>query len=83
MSYADFQTFSNQAVALDVQEKIELITILVKSLPQSGQKANEVNRENEVEKINSVLEKIPEYEQLQYCDAGLESVREALKNDTW
>lgn len=80
MSYVDFQTFSSQAVALDVQEKIELITILVKSLPQSEQAPN---RENEVKKINSVLAKIPEYEQLQYCDAGLESVREALKNDTW
>ncbi len=38
---------------------------------------------SEVDKINAVLEKISESEQLQYCDAGLENVREALKNDTW
>lgn len=80
MSYSDFQTFSAQAVALDVQEKIELITILVKSLPKTEPEAD---KENEVAKINAVLEKIPELDQLQYCDAGLESVREALKNDTW
>lgn len=80
MSYSDFQTFSAQAVALDVQEKIELITILVKSLPKTE---TETDKENEVAKINAVLEKIPESEQLQYCDVGLESVREALKNDTW
>lgn len=56
MSYSDFQTFSAQTVALDVQEKIELITILVKSLPKT-------DKENEVAKINAVLEKIPESEQ--------------------
>lgn len=50
MSYSDFQTFSAQSVALDVQEKIELITILVKSLPKT-------DKENEVAKINAVFEK--------------------------
>ena len=43
-----------------------------KSAPESG-----------VEKINAVLAKIPDSEQVQYCGAGLESVREALRNDTW
>ncbi len=37
----------------------------------------------EVEKINSVLDKISPTEQMQYCDVGLETVREALKNDSW
>lgn len=80
MSYADFQSFSNQAVALDVQERIELITILVKSLPQEKKITSE---DDEIKKINSVLAKIPEYEQLEYCNVGLETVREALKNDAW
>lgn len=46
------------------------------SAKQSAQKSD-------VEKINAVLDKIPESEQFLYCDAGLESVREALKNDSW
>ena len=40
-------------------------------------------QKNEVEKINAVLAKIPDSEQMQYCDVGLESVREALRNDSW
>ncbi|MBR1721938.1 MAG: hypothetical protein IJ727_05580 [Treponema sp.] len=80
MSYAEFQTFAQQAVLLDVPERIELITFLVKSLPQAQAKPTD---KTEVEKINAVLEKIPVSEQMQYCDAGLESVREALKNDSW
>lgn len=80
MSYEEFQSFASRAIALDVQERIELITVLVKSLPQ--QEAKE-DRAQEVSKINAVLAKIPESEQLQYCDAGLECVRETLKNDTW
>lgn len=80
MSYSDFQVFADQAVALDVQEKIELITILVKSLPKNE---SDSDKKQKIEKINSVLAKIPENEQLEYCDAGLETVRETLKNDTW
>ncbi|MGN0731444.1 MAG: hypothetical protein ACI4MA_05985 [Treponema sp.] len=80
MSYTDFKAFSNQAVALDVDEKIELITILVKSLPQ---KKTDSNKEQKIKKINSILAKIPESEQLAYADVGLNTVREALKNDTW
>lgn len=38
---------------------------------------------NEVEKINAVYEKIPKEEQLLTCGAGLEAIREALKNDVW
>ena len=80
MSYAEFQTFAQKAVSLDVPERIELITFLVKSLPQAEVKPTD---KTAVEKINAVLEKISATEQLQYCDAGLESVREALKNDSW
>ncbi len=80
MSYAEFQTFANQAITLDVPERIELITFLVKSLQQSSVKDD---NQLEVEKVNAVLAKIPQSEQLMYCNAGLESVREGLRNDTW
>ena len=55
MSYAEFQAFANKAAALDVKERIELITLLVKSLvePESNQ-----NKQPEVDKINAVLAKI-------------------------
>lgn len=79
MSYTEFQAFANQAVALAVQERIELITVLVKSLPQAEQPSD---KERQIERINAVLAQVSEAEQTAYCDAGLESVREALKNDS-
>ena len=40
-------------------------------------------KEEKIQKINKILSKIPQNEQLLYCDVGIETVREALKNDTW
>ncbi len=66
MSYAEFQTFANQAIALDVKERIELITFLVKSLAETE---STKNSQIEVEKINAVLAKIPVSEQIENCVA--------------
>lgn len=46
------------------------------------QKLNSFSEEY-FDEINAVLVQIPDSEQLQYSDVGLESVREALKNDSW
>ncbi len=81
MSYAKLQTFAKQAAMLDVNDRIELITLLVKSLPNGAKQ--KMSDQKKIAMINSVLDKIPESEQIQYSDAGLESVREALKNDSW
>lgn len=81
MSYAKLQTFAKQAAMLDVNDRIELITLLVKSLSNGAKQ--KMSDQKKIAMINSVLDKIPESEQIQYSDAGLESVREALKNDSW
>lgn len=81
MSYAKLQIFAKQAAMLDVNDRIELITLLVKSLPNGTKQ--KMSDQKKIAMINSVLDKIPESEQIQYSDAGLESVREALKNDSW
>jgi len=43
----------------------------------------ELSKSERIKKINETLAKIPQEEQLSYCDVGIESVREALKNDAW
>ena len=63
----------------EINAFFDLLSYKVSAL---SQKSKSVDK-NEVEKINAVLDKIPVSEQLQYCDAGLETVREALKNDSW
>lgn len=55
------------------QKKLDALNAVVGIIPKNS----------DVEKINAILDKIPENEQMQYCDAGLQTVREALKNDSW
>lgn len=80
MSHAELQAFAQRAITLDVQERIELITFLVKSLPQSEIKNT---KNDDISRINSILQKIETSQQLEYCNVGIEAVREALKNDSW
>ena len=85
MSDAMVSDFEQKASVLNYEETLSVISFLINKLktlkPQSN--AKEITHEQQVEQINSVLAKIPVSEQLEYCDAGLESVREALKNDSW
>ena len=37
----------------------------------------------EVERINAVYSKIPENEQIAFCKASMQTMWEAVKNDTW
>ena len=83
MSAKELKQFESQLELLSYAEQLAIIEFLAKLL-QKRQKEN-INETSkfEVEKINAVLEKIPESKQLEFCDAGLESVREALEKDTW
>ena len=80
MSQTELQAFVQKAITLDVQEKIELINFLVKSLPLTEIKSDNID---DIKKINSILKKIETSEQLEYCNIGMQTVREALKNDSW
>lgn len=83
MSAKELRNFEDQLELLSFTEQLTLLEFLVKLL-QRKQTVNVVdNSKYEVEKINAVLDKIPLSEQTEYCDVGLETVREALKNDTW
>ena len=85
MSDALVFDFEQKASKLTYEETLSVISFLIDKLktlkPQSNTKV--VSHEKQVEQINSVLAKILVSEQLEYCDTGLESVREALKNDSW
>ena len=83
MSAKELRNFENQLELLSYAEQLAILEFLAKLL-QRQQKGNvSTNIQNEVAKINAVLDKIPESEQMEFCDAGLETVREALKNDSW
>ena len=80
MSQAELQAFVQKAITLDVEERIKLINFLVKSLPVTKIESNNID---DIEKINTILKKIDTSEQLKYCNIGIQTVREALKNDSW
>jgi len=63
----------------EINAFFDLLSYKVSALSSKSQSVDK----DEVQKINAVLDKIPVAEQMQYCDAGLESVREALRNDSW
>lgn len=81
MSAMELRNFEQQLELLSYAEQLSILNFLSKLL-QRGYETPE-KQQGEVEKINAVLSKIPEEEQLQYCNVGLENVREALKNDSW
>ena len=65
----------------EINAFFDLLSYKVAALSAKNQ--TEATKEQQVKQINSVLSEISLSEQTFYCDAGLESVREALKNDTW
>ena len=81
MSDAMVSDFEQKASVLNYEETLSIISFLINKLktlkPQSN--AKEITHEQQVEHINSVLAKIPVSEQLEYCDAGLETVSQALR----
>lgn len=83
MSAQELRNFERQLELLSYTEQLAIIEFLAKLLQKQQKNDSNYNTQDEIEKINAVLDKIPESEQLEYCDAGLETVREALKNDSW
>ncbi len=79
----ELRNFENQLKLLSYAEQLAILDFLSNLLQKRQEDNSKNNTELEIEKINAVLDKIPETEQIEYCDVGLESVREALKNDSW
>lgn len=79
----ELRNFENQLKLLSYAEQLAILDFLSNLLQKRQEDNSKNNIELEIEKINAVLDKIPETEQIEYCDVGLESVREALKNDSW
>lgn len=79
MSAMELRNFENQLKLLSYAEQLAILDFLSNLLQKRRENTSKDNREQEIEKINAVLDKIPEAEQMEYCDAGLESVREALR----
>ena len=83
MSAQELRNFERQLELLSYTEQLAIIAFLAKLLQKQQKDNSNYSTKDEVEQINAVLDKISESEQLEYCDAGLETVREALKNDSW
>lgn len=83
MSAMELRNFERQLELLSYTEQLAIIEYLAKLLQKRHGTVENAGDITDVEKINAVLDRIPDAEQLAYCDAGLESVREALKNDSW
>ena len=83
MSAKELQNFENQLELLSYAEQLAILEFLAKLLQRKQKENVSNNAQYEVEKINAVLDKIPESEHIEFCDVGLETVREALKNDSW
>ncbi|MBQ6565448.1 MAG: hypothetical protein IJL80_00195 [Treponema sp.] len=83
MSAMELRNFERQLELLSYTEQLAIIEYLAKLLQKRHDTVENAGDITDVEKINAVLDRIPDAEQLAYCDAGLESVREALKNDSW
>ena len=83
MSAKELQNFENQLELLSYAEQLAILEFLAKLLQRKQKENVSNNAQYEVEKINAVLDKIPESEQIEFCDVGLKTVREALKNDSW
>lgn len=83
MSAKELRNFENQLELLSFTEQLTLLEFLVKLLQKQQKNNTPDTAKYEVEKINAVLDKIPQSEQTEYCDIGLKTVREALKNDSW
>ena len=83
MSAMELRNFERQLELLSYTEQLAILEYLAKLLQKKHGTAENAGDAMNVERINAVLDRIPDSEQLAYCDAGLESVREALKNDSW
>ena len=83
MSAKELRNFENQLELLSYAEQLAILEFLAKLLQRKQKENVSNNAQYEVEKINAVLDKIPESEQIEFCDVGLKTVREALKNDSW
>lgn len=84
MSDFTYAYFSSELDKLDVEsleEIFEKVQFLL-TKKRSEDTANLID-EKEVERINSVYDKIPADEQLSVANASMRTMWEALKNDTW
>ena len=83
MSAKELRNFENQLELLSYPEQLAILEFLAKLLQKQQKVKTSETVKSEVERINAVLDRIPEQEQMKYCDVGLETVRETLKNDSW
>lgn len=89
MPVVAYNDFISQIQMLNYEQSLSVMQLVLNQM----KKLNESNSERvvsemtsdaeKISKINATLAKIPKSEQLEYCDVGIESVREALKNDSW
>ncbi len=85
MSDVAYDYFNSELDKLDIpslQEIFDKVQRLL--LSKKAEQADEAQIDKaEVERINAVYSKIPENEQLASCHASMQTMWEAVKNDSW
>ena len=85
MSDFAYDYFNSELDKLDIpslQEILDKVQRLL--LSKKAEQSNEAQIDKaEVERINAVYSKIPENEQLTSCQASMQTMWEAVKNDSW
>lgn len=85
MSDFAYDYFNSELDKLDIpslQEILDKVQRLL--LSKKAEQADEAQIDKaEVERINAVYSKIPENDQLASCHASMQTMWEAVKNDSW
>lgn len=68
---------------LDYSEKKIVLDLIYSLAVRANPSVKSQIKSENAKKMEKVYSKISEQEQLEFCDAGLESLRELTKNDSW
>ena len=84
MSDFAYAYFNSELEKLDVVSLEEILDKVQRLLKQKRTENDNLQiDENEVQKINTVYDKISETEQLSIADSSMRTMWDAVKNDTW
>ena len=85
MSDFAYEYFNSELDKLDIpslQKILDKVQRLLLCKKEEQLDAVQIDKK-EVERINAVYSKIPENEQLASCQASMQTMWEAVKNDSW
>lgn len=68
---------------LDASEKKIVLDLIYSLASRNNPNPKDTRKTKDAKKMKEVYAKLSELDQIEMCEAGLESLRELTKNDTW